>query len=219
MKFRFYSGNFNRGIIFRLILYLALASSILTPVSAISSQINKSSFKSSDFDQEGTFFVSNISHEEEIFKLDKIPYIGQKWNITFSLDSDSTTSIIWKVVSGSPLFWEGISPFIMDPGDTVVNQYTSHITGDNYGSIMARYKITLVNITGSARGSYKAVLVAEGYWENIGTGQLYVSDIEAWRRSRTTTEYFPGKEIGISLIIGVILLGLYLLKRYFDQFT
>ena len=33
----------------------------------------------------GTFFVSNSSTEVQIFTLDHIPRIGQKWNITFTL--------------------------------------------------------------------------------------------------------------------------------------
>ncbi len=164
--------------------------------------------------QTGTFHKSNINSSVQIFTLDKIPLIGQEWNISIKLHENSTTNVIWTVSSGQPYFWEGPSQFIMNPNETVTQIYISHITGDNYGYIMLNFYLQLSNSTAGVSGSYQTILISEGYWENVGTGQLYVSDINSWLKGKSNSSQFLLESL--LLLLGLIIIVILIKKLKFN---
>lgn len=145
--------------------------------------------------QENRFFVSNITTEVRIFWLFEIPRIGQTWNVTLDLDANSSTKVIWDVRSGSGAtnMWEGQNRFILQTGESVTNQYISHVCGDNYYDLNLCFYLTLSNSAANASGHYSAIQIFQGYGipPECSKGQLIVSDISEWLAASQTKKEDP----------------------------
>ncbi len=161
----------------------------------------------------GTFFVSNSSTEVHIFTLDHIPQIGQKWNITFTLDPNSTTGVSWRGEHGSGM-WEGPNQFNLTPGYSITNQFISHVCGDNYDVLFIRFYLQLFNSTATVSGSFFALQLFAGYTnpQECNTGMLVVDDIDEWLNSFSPSIIDP---LLVGLLAIVITTAFILYKKKF----
>jgi hypothetical protein len=178
--------------------------------------IDEIRFKETEYSsvlQTGTFSVSNTPNLTYIFHLNYIPRIGQTWNITFKLDSNSTTSVKYKAKYGRGM-WEGPEEFNSSIGENITHQYISHVCGDNYGTLWIYFYIRLHNISASASGSYSANLLFGGYTnpEGCNTGRVIIDDIEKWVNPPPTPPH-PLVTIGIGTLTVIFLY--YYRKKYF----
>ncbi len=160
----------------------------------------------------GRFYFKNSSEPNSIFRL--LYYsavrIGEKYNVSFSLDSNSTTDVRI-TCSISPNMWEGPTEISLQPSETKSQIYISHVCGDNLGVISPVFKLQLINSTAKVSGYYKAVLLFDGYQHpSCGTGQIIVSNITQWlfdiSSSNKTTSHLT-REFLIYVFLGPILLA------------
>jgi hypothetical protein len=160
----------------------------------------------------GRFYFENSSELNSIFRL--LYYtavrIGEKYNVSFSLDSNSTTDVRI-TCSISPNMWEGPTEINLQPSETMSQIYISHVCGDNLGAISPVFKLQLINITAKVSGDYKAVLLFDGYQHPScgGTGQAIVANITQWlvdiSSSNKTTSYVT-RELPIYVFLWLILI-------------
>ncbi|MHA2227449.1 MAG: hypothetical protein ACXAC8_19690 [Candidatus Hodarchaeales archaeon] len=161
----------------------------------------------------GKFYFENSSVLNSIFRL--LYYtavrIGEKYNVSFSLDSNSTTDVRITCYI-SPNLWEGPTEMNLQPSETKSHIYISHVCGDNLDTISPVFKLLLMNSTAKVSGHYKAVLLFAGYQHpSCGTGQAVVENITHWlvdiSSSNKTTSYVT-RDFLIYVFLGPILIAL-----------
>lgn len=163
--------------------------------------------------------MSNASTPVKLFLLGywSALRIGEKYNVSLNLDSNSTTAVNITVAteSSNPNMWEGPPQFTLHPAESFTTIYISHVCGDNLGWIMPYFFLQLLNSTASASGSYLACVLSEGYSHpDCGTGQALVINITQWlsemsystSSSRSLSRYIPiGWELYPILFLTAIL--------------
>ncbi|MHA2156823.1 MAG: hypothetical protein ACXABU_15880 [Candidatus Hodarchaeales archaeon] len=165
----------------------------------------------------GKFYFENSSELNSIFRL--LYYtavrIGEKYNVSFSLDSNSTTDVRIACYI-SPNLWEGSTEINLQPSETKNQIYISHVCGDNLGTISPVFKLQLMNSTAKASGYYKAVLLFDGYQHSsCGIGQTVVTNITQWlvdisssnKTTTTTTSSYVTREFLIYVFLWLILIA------------
>lgn len=105
--------------------------------------------------------------------------------------------------------WEGPSQFNLTPGNSLTNQYISHVCGDNYAVLLIRFYLQLFNSAAAVSGSFFALQLFTGYTnpQECNTGMLIVDDIDEWLNSSspTITDLFFVIILAIVLITAFIL--------------
>jgi hypothetical protein len=172
-----------------------------------------------EYDSSGTISLVNTT-ENLLFTYTKptLPHIGETWNLTVRLFSNSTTGInvsYQNLYLLSPDWWEGQKNFLVHPNETQTQIYVSHITGDT--PLGLAFYIRLLNNTQNAWGTYELTKLHSGYEFPVDTAHLYVSDISAWLEEMSGDNSTPFDEkifvIGIPVIALLVISVLIYRKR------
>ena len=213
----------NKGFLFLIVILLGLSfATYPLPVEGAAIHNETSLFQPlsiSELSLSGRFYFENSSELNSIFRL--LYYsavrIGEKYSVSFSLDSNSTTDVRI-TCSISPNMWEGPTEINLQPFETKSQIYFSHVCGDNLDVISPVFKLKLMNSTAKVSGYYEAVLLFAGYQHpSCGIGQIIVSNITQWlfdisssKTTSTTTSNTTSdvtREFLIYVFLGPILIA------------
>jgi hypothetical protein len=142
--------------------------------------------------------------------------IGTSWNVTFFLDSNSSSPVngffSYLYSSNNPEYWEGQRQFTILPGSSVNKLYVSHYCGDQM--IKPEILLNLSMPDGNASGKFDSYIASLGFFPNIGTVYTYVSNITDW----SLNYYNTSDSFQFSFLFPFpLVLLIYGLKRTFFQ--
>jgi len=153
-------------------------------------------------EKQGSFFLTNTSLSEEFVNTRGVmTTVGTTWNLTFSVDGNSTAGVNITVIppSGYPFildWWEGEKTFIINPGEIVSVLYVSHAATDHSNSLQFHHM--LVHDECNASGSYNLTLIDRGFVVDIKTGQTYISNITSWLDMISNNVDFTSSKVSIA---------------------
>ena len=160
----------------------------------------------------GSLIISNSSSQQDLFESPILGQkIGQTFNVTISLQGNSSSAIKIVLASYSVLNFEGAKEFTVTPNETHSELYVTHFVSDL--SPWFNLQVNLFEPENNASGLFQVEQTHPGYSVYGGqTGDLYVDNITAWlltqsqSTSQSTTSVTQATPLTSSLVVIFVLL-------------
>ncbi len=141
-----------------------------------------------------TYSITNTTVSQRLYEdSDDVSYLGRTWNISISLNTNSTTNINFTFGATYYSKWEGPKSFTLIPGATIHAIYVQHFVTDAVGHWWLDYSLSNSSKHGS--GIFTIQMTNPGYYVYHGLGEVYASNITAWletgRNSKSTSDTTP----------------------------
>ncbi|MCK4848553.1 MAG: hypothetical protein KAT16_05995 [Candidatus Heimdallarchaeota archaeon] len=204
-----------KKILFGLILFILLVSAQNYRITSTQSH-NKEQRVSAIVSLTGSFSLDNTSESKTLVGGDGIigSQIGETWDLTIDVHSNSTTNINFSMSTYIPQWWEGTKTFILNPNQTHTESFVLHCITDIIGHMSLDFLYELVESEKAVSGTYYLKKVNVGYpYSGFLTGPIYVSNITEWISSNSSTNSIPESNSTDGFMIGVVIVGLLLLYR------
>jgi hypothetical protein len=166
--------------------YFVVVVLLLSPSLKVCDSSNKDEYNPHSLS--GNFSLSNTPESALLFSFG-ISGIGLTYNLTISLQSNSTSNVSFSIFNNTGKHIEGWKIFTLSPNETRTEMYVSHYTSDVIPLRSAYYQ--LIDGTKNASGTFLLQEVHGGYnipTVTIVTGPIYIENITAWLESLSRTK-------------------------------